>query len=92
MKITVTQEDLNVGRPNHCWYCPIARAANRALGITPTTEFSTGCEVTPWHIVVLRDGKITVKYRLSDYARQMVRNIDGNIPVGPFEFELGEPV
>ncbi len=76
MKIKVTQEHIERGRPKSDWACPIACALHEQR---PTFEVSVGCYKTLINKVM---------YALPAKARDFIDDFDSGKPVTPFEFEL----
>lgn len=74
MKITVTQEDIDMAIPNCCFTCPIARALMRETGAL--------WEVHNWGF---RKG--TGRWRrLTKQMEEFVNDYDCNVRVSPFTF------
>ena len=78
MKIIVTKEDIQNGRRENPYLCPIARAIKRQCKYTGR-RVSVGCRVA------------TVNYRTLDIpksAQKFIDDFDNKKPVKPFSFNL----
>lgn len=76
MKIIVTQEHINMGTRNTCYYCPIALATKTA-GV-PCVVFET----------YLRRFNEEKTYELPSKVKNFIRAYDAGKDVKPFEFNL----
>ena len=82
MIISVTQEDIDLGKAMLCNECPIALAAKRVF------PEATGIRVYN-HAIIVKQGTAYDKYLLPTRASTFIHNFDlgGRHAVGPFEFE-----
>lgn len=76
MRIDVTQDDINNGRPRTSQHCPIARAIKRQLNCS-------NIAVGPTEIEIGSDS-----YKTPDEAYFFIRLFDRHFNVKPFSFEL----
>ena len=85
MKIIVTQEDIQNGRHNDPWCCPIANAANRAFG--ERVSESTPLSVTDIYIsFVDSDTTQRVVYSVPRTAKKFIHRFDNDLPVEEISF------
>ena len=82
MIISVTQEDIDLGKAMLCNECPIALAAKRAF------PDATGIRVYN-HAMYVESGPVYSEYVLPERASNFIYNFDfgGRNAVEPFEFE-----
>ncbi len=85
MKITVTQDDINIGTPKNSASCPIAQACRR-LGFHPSIGV---------HRIELTCNETGQDYHVATPAKAMtfIQSFDqfGAGAVAPFEFEINLP-
>lgn len=77
VRVIVTQEDIDLGKPYDSWHCPIARALWRAIGrkcAVGTDDFRLPgtCGPVP----------------LPNSAHEFINRFDDHEHVEPFEFEI----
>lgn len=80
MKIRVRQEHIDKGVCNSPWECPIALAAQEAIG---TDELSVWPYLLTWCA-----GELVHEADMPRPAREFIENFDDGRPVEPFEFEI----
>lgn len=86
MRIDVTQEDIDKGQQSACYFCPIARAMNRASRDGTTwAVFPASCRADSTDRVGER------RLVLPPAAREFIRAFDAREPVSPFSFDLDIP-
>lgn len=89
MKITVTQSDIEAGKPNRSCQCPIARAVSRSLGYAFEHERVV---VNPNKILLLDNiGIIHTRHNVPSEVTDFVTAFDSGEPVAPFSFHLDLP-
>lgn len=80
MKIEVTQEDIDAGKPGSGCWCPIALAARRATGRYVHVSYET---------VAIELGENSwSRHILPLETRTFIERFDNNEAVAPFAFEL----
>ena len=84
MRVEVTQEDIDNGRPGIPGLCALALAMSRHLAAGEQAI------VGPYMAFVRKDEKYIRSYLLSPAAVEFVRNFDYRQPVKPQAFELRE--
>jgi len=78
MKITVTKEDIQKGRRENPWFCPIARAIKRQCKLTRST-------------VSVGERTATVNHKILNIpksAQSFIDKFDNKKSVKPFSFYL----
>jgi hypothetical protein len=102
MKIQVTQDDIDQGKEQCCYSCPVARAINRILAA------GCECEVGSKDIFIRRReepiGRIVMSFKTPALVAKFIRTFDRGIKpeinmtrlsdvlmIGPFEFYLDIP-
>lgn len=82
MKIEVTEDDINTGRPNNCHKCPITIAAHRA-GLTGVTVTN--------YCINFDDPDLNrvSSLELPEKAQLFIEKYNNYEPVRPFSFEIG---
>jgi hypothetical protein len=89
MKIKVTREDINLGRPNSSYFCPLAYAVGRLFHdcrvIVGSSEIN---------LFILRDGVEfpNKAFKLPLKAKEFIKKFDNEEYVEPFEFELSDGI
>jgi hypothetical protein len=79
LNIKVTQEDIDCGKRDSIYACPVALAAER-LGFRATVGlWSIDLNVSDW---------MWWRYKLPPDVRNFINAFDHSEPVAPFEFEL----
>ena len=87
MKIQVTQDDLDVGKPNDCDLCPIALAAYRVFGCKVSVDYGA---IEVFDSDSGQYGPARIFY-LPEEAQRFVEAFDLEESTdGPFEFETEE--
>lgn len=81
MTISVTQEDIDKGRPNSCGSCPIALAVRRSTGLL-------NASVSQSRIISWGGYKPRLDVETPAQAVDFIELFDSNEPVKPFTFEL----
>jgi hypothetical protein len=81
-RINVTDEDISNGVPGQSWFCPIALAIRRELGLVAgeVAAYGSCCRV-------LKDDTIQLPSEAGDF----INCFDEGLPVGPFAFDLVLP-
>ncbi|QGJ92042.1 hypothetical protein SEA_KEELAN_78 [Gordonia phage Keelan] len=79
MKVEVTQEDIDLGKPGDPKSCPISRAIQRKRGVVRATTM-------PGEAYVTRPDRWTY-YKMPRKAMQFVLDFDQLKSVEPFTFE-----
>ncbi|QDF18706.1 hypothetical protein SEA_PUPPER_220 [Gordonia phage Pupper] len=75
----MTQDDIDIGVPNSCGSCPIARAIARKRGVQ---EVGVGNEA-----IYVRRAQKWSRYQAPRRATQFISDFDSRLPVKPFSFE-----
>ncbi len=86
MLIEVTAEDIRLGKRDHCYRCPIARAVARKLKIPLIRKY---VEVTEKNVFLTTSEFILKKAKLSKRAEKFVKDFDNKKTPKPFKFKLG---
>jgi hypothetical protein len=81
--ITVTQEDISLGKPGDTRTCPVARAAARALNAAPDDTSVGGFQIIHW-----RDADTALIYNLSGRAQAWIAAFDRGETVQPITFDI----
>jgi len=82
MKITVTQEDINLGKRRDGWHCPIALACQRIYQKSFMIDFRSA----------YNNKEMTFKvFDLPQEAQEFVKRFDNRDEVQPFTFETIDP-
>lgn len=81
MKVTVTQDHINNGKPNSHLYCPIALAIKSIEGVLASAVSCTKASV------ISNDTYATL-YTLPTEAQNFIHYFDRGWKVTPFEFEM----
>ena len=79
-KITVTEQDIQLGRRANCYWCPIARAIKREFGLK-----GRGVNVVDDKMVYVGGDDW---YTLSRAAQRFINRFDAKKPVQPLTFML----
>lgn len=85
MLIEVTAEDIRLGKRDHCYLCPIARAVARQLKIPFSRK---RVEVTEAFVYLNDPHSFTKMAKLSRRAAKFVKDFDNKKTPQPFKFKL----
>lgn len=85
MLIEVTAEDIRLGKRDHCYLCPIARAIARELKVPLSRQY---VEVTEKNVFLTTSEVILKKAKLSKRAEKFVKDFDNKKTPHPFKFKL----
>ncbi len=85
MLIEVTAEDIRLGKRDHCYRCPIARAIARELKVPLSRKY---VEVTEKNVFLTTSEVILKKAKLSKRAAKFVKDFDNKKTPQPFKFKL----
>ena len=81
MLFSVTQRHIDRGDPSTLRFCPIALAAQEALGIDEI-------DVDGIEMIVFKPGQSVDRYDLPDEAISFIQDYEDELPLEPFEFEI----
>ena len=77
LKVSVTQADIDAGRQNNCYRCPVALASGRALAAIGITLHDLTVGATAASFIVRNDGKYTgYRAELTDQAQKWIACFD----------------
>lgn len=85
MQVSVSQHDIDFGKPHQSWNCPLARAIQRSLGVIGGHKVEVGSRV-----VYAQVGEKWGAVSLPEIAYKALERFDGGFEIEPFTFELGE--
>ena len=88
MKVSITQADIDSGRPDHTCLCPIALAIDRALRARGIDIRGVQVDASRVDIAYVADGLRWRTIDLPESATQFIEGFDFGTGVEPFEFEL----
>ncbi len=80
--VTVTAEDIRLGRREKCFDCPIAIATGRALGHKDGVGVGISCD--PYRIVILdKNRHLLESYRMPEIGLEFVGRFDEGVVIPP---------
>lgn len=91
--INVTQEDIDNGTREQCAICPVARALDKAFGLTiPLTNIADRICFMPdsYHIDLFDKQRYLVGIPTPFEAKVFIKAFDAKQPVKPFSFQIDE--
>ena len=88
MNVSITNEDIDNGRPDHTCLCPIAIAIERALRKRGLDIRGVQVEASHVEIAYYAGGIRWRRITLPQEARTFIERFDYGTEVEPFEFEL----
>jgi hypothetical protein len=88
VKLTVTQEDINNGRPVSAKYCALALALNRELDLDTSSRFASVGIDEAFILGDLEAALTQCIFTLPEAATEFIHRFDSGLKVVPAEFEL----
>lgn len=91
--INVTQEDIDNGTRKKCVICPVARALDKAFGLTvpPTPIADRTCFILDsYHIDLFDKQDFLIRIPTPPEAKAFIKAFDTKQPVKPFSFQIDE--
>lgn len=85
MLIEVTAEDIRLGKRDHCYRCPIARAIARELKVPLSRKY---VEVTDKEVFLSDSKFISTRANLSKRACKFIKDFDSKKSPKTFKFKL----
>lgn len=83
--IMVTKRDIELGEPQDCFSCPIARAVRRTLRVKPAHAIMVEHEEVS---ILNNDKKVQARYILPRVATRFIIRFDNGKRVSSFSFKM----
>lgn len=84
LSVSVTQDDILLGKKSNCDFCPVAYAVRRVVP-DKYIKISVGRR---WLVLWPNDTVICTEVELPEVVKTFIKEFDRGLPVSPFTFEM----